>query len=519
MRLLPALLAVVLSGAAPGDGATQDSRAYLEEVRRHLRESYVDGASLDDAKLTAAAIRGLDGALARAGREAARAALKGQDTIAGALDAAAAADPGLDLGPAADAAARAMVAETGDPYSRILEAGDLKQLVRMIFGGGAEPMAGLAVELAGGRARASYVQLGSPADREGLELGDEIVSLGGRAAKDLKAEDLAGLLRLPAGRVLEIVVRRHGKPYAYTLKGDGRSPPPTVLSESLPEGVGSLRLTIFDAGAADEVRSALRKLRARGLRGLVLDLRQNPGGALAAAVGIADLFLPEGLVVANLTSPYRPTLGGFKLPGLELPAEFKTASRSGFEEVPMVCLVDGASASASEFLAGSLRDHGRAVLVGAKTYGKGVGQTPILLTSMLFRRFLYLTVMRYTTPQGRAVDHVGVEPHVPAGPVRFGAEDFDAVRSLRTGGALERYLDGRGPEELRRLAAYDRFETASWPGFDDFHRGLGTRLAPDAVREQLRLAARRRTALEGCDLQGDAALQRAVAELLDRLPK
>jgi carboxyl-terminal processing protease len=518
MKAVPALLALLLLGAAPGDPAGP-ARAYLEEVRRHLRESYVDGAALTDERLAAAAIKGLDGALARQGREAARTALEGRTTIDGALEAAAAADPEADLLDASDAAARAMVAETGDPYSRILEAGDLKQLVRLIFGGGAEPIAGIAVDLAGGRARVSYVQLGSPADREGLELGDELVSLGGRAAKELKAEDLPALLRLPAGRELDVVVRRHGKPYPFRLRGDGKAPPPAVLREMLPEGVGYLRLTIFDAGAAESVRGALRWLRGQGLRGLVLDLRQNPGGSLAAAVGIADLLLPEGLVVANLSSPYKPTLGGFKIPGLELPSEFKTSARSGFEEVPMVCLIDGASASASEFLAGSLRDHARATLVGAKTYGKGVGQTPILLTSRLFQRFLYLTVMRYTTPAGRAVDRVGIAPHVAAGPAKLGPDDFDAVRSLRTGPALERYLAGLDPGRLRALAAYDRFETASWPGFDGFHRGLETRLKPDRVREELRLAARRRAGLDGCDLQGDDALQRGVAELLDRLGK
>src|SRR6185295_6092340 len=136
-------------------------------------------------------------------------------------------------------------------------------------------------------------------------------------------------------------------------------------------GVGYLRLTIFDMSLVKETKSALDALKRAGMKGLILDLRHNPGGALPAATGVADLFLAQGLKITNTVSHYKPSVGGLRLPMLGINADFVTTVASPYESMPMVCLINRASASASELLAGALKDHRRAMLIGETTYGKG----------------------------------------------------------------------------------------------------------------------------------------------------
>jgi hypothetical protein len=142
---------------------------------------------------------------------------------------------------------------------------------------------------------------------------------------------------------------------------------------------------------------------------------------------------------------------------------------------------------------------------------------------MFMQRYLYLTVMRYTTPNGLDVDHKGVVPDVEFAEGRLSAEKFDALWTLRRSGRLEKYLEAHWGPDLRKLAERDAFETSGYPDFDGFARGLDSPLERDEVREELRRAARRRMADEGttwvCDLQTDPVLQRGLVEILDRLER
>src|SRR6185436_15353816 len=199
----------------------------------------------------------------------------------------------------------------------------------------------------------------------------------------------------------------------------------------------------------------LNNLKRLGMRGLILDLRHNPGGALPAATGVADLFLAQGLKITNTVSHYKPSVGGLRLPIGGINDDFVTKVRSEYESIPMVCLINRASASASEMLAGALKDHKRAMLIGETTYGKGVGQTPILLSSMLMKRYLYLTVLRYTTPNGTTVDHKGVPPDLAFDDGRPSADTFAAEWALRRTGAVDQYRDAHWNAGLRRLADND----------------------------------------------------------------
>lgn len=534
MRTLAVLL-VVVAGTPPARASeaddTRKAKAYLREVKKHLLESFVDRERMKDQALVAAAVKGMKAALDHgdfAGldadvRAAVKEALADRESIEEALDAAHERCAEIDFIKLADHGARGMLKEAGDPFSRILTQQDMMKLFKIMQEGGREATAGCVVQVKDGKGSVYYVQYGTPAYEEGLQIGDEVLEIRAKKPSTLTPDRIDELLKLPVGESMELKVRRYGKEYAFTLtqrKGDAEG---AVRYRYLGQGIGYLRVTLFDLNLVREVRNALSELSREGMKGLIFDLRHNPGGALPAATGVADLFLKQGLVIAKTVSHYKPAIAGIRLPWLAIEPEYKTKSRSDFEEVPMVCLIDGASASASELLAGALKDHGRAVLIGETTYGKGVGQSPIMLSSMPLQRYLYLTVMRYTTPTGTEVDKKGVAPDVQFRQERPPAERFDALFELRRSGRLEQYVDGHWAAELKRRAEYDAFETSRYPGFDAFYAGLKTSLGKDEVRGEIRRAIRRKMAEEGTvwvsDLQTDVVLQRGLVQLLDKLEK
>lgn len=523
-------LAAVIPAARPEAGDVRKARAYLKEVKGHLLKSFIDRDKMTDAALVKAALGAMAGALEKkdfAGvdkdrRAAAKEAIEGEKTIAGALAAADREAGGLDLIRLADYGAAGMIRETGDPFSRILTQEDLQKLIGMMQGDGRKESAGCALQRKDGKVVVAYVQYGYPAYREGIEIGDQVLEIRGRKVADIQGEEINELLRLREGDVLELKVRRHARTYAFKIPRQDIVIE-DVRSRYLGQGVGYLRLTMFDLKLVSKARSALRALKRKGMKALILDLRHNPGGALPAATGVADLFLPQGLVITRTESNYRPTIFGLKIPGFGGDVDFETKRASEFEEMPMVCLINRASASASELLSGALKDHDRAILVGETTYGKGVGQSPIILTSMFMKRYLYLTVMRYTTPDGTQVNHKGVKPAVEAAADRPSPDTFDAIWSLRKTGKIRKYVDRHWGDAFRLLAEYDGFETGKYPGFDAFYGGLDTKLGRDRVRSELRREARRKREEEGivwmADLQSDEVLQRGLVELLDAMKK
>jgi C-terminal peptidase prc len=505
--------------AAPETGDLRKARAYLREVKKHLLESYIDRDRVKEEDLIVAGIVAMAGASKAKG---VKNAVMESASLESALEAAEAADPDLDLIGLADHAARAMVAVTGDPYSHLFTDEEMNKLARALQGEGRDESAGFMLKNQGGRVVVAYVQYGYPAYHDGIEIGDEVLEIRGRKATEVRPEEYADVCRLPAGETLELRIRRDGREYDFLIHAR-KTAVKDVRYEYLGQGVGYLRLTIFDLALVKETTAALNALTRAGMKGLILDLRHNPGGALPAATGVADLFLPQGLKITNTVSNYKPSIGGFRLPMIGGNEDFVTKVRSEYESIPMVCLINRASASASELLSGALKDHKRALMIGEKTYGKGVGQTPIILSSMMMKRYLYLTVMRYTTPNGTEVDHKGVEPDLVEDDGRPSPDVFAAEHALRRSGAVEQYRDARWSAAIRKLADNDRFETAGYEGFDEFYTGLKTRLSKDQVREAIRRSVRRRMEEDGkvwmTDLQTDKVLQRGLVEILDRLGK
>lgn len=290
------------------------------------------------------------------------------------------------------AAVQAMLRASGDPWGQWQAAP----------GPAARAYAGVGLWLRGGPEApvVARVTSGSPAEQAGVRVGDELRSVGGRAARGAAATDAASWLRGAPDTAVDVVLARGSALRTVRLRR-ADLPPLQVGVRTLDASAGSVAVVTvpsFERGTGRQVRDAVAAL-PKGAAGVVLDLRGNGGGLLDEAVETASAFLPGGPVV-------RCTRRDGTTQQLD-------AEGSGDTGVSLAVLVDGGSASAAEIVAGALQDRGRAVLVGSRTYGKGSVQEPGRLSD---GSSLELTVASWTTPAGRTVDGVGIEPDIDVAP-------------------------------------------------------------------------------------------------------
>jgi len=241
----------------------------------------------------------------------------------------------------------------------------------------------------------------TPASKAGIEAGDLIVKIDGKPTKGLSMIEAVGMMRGKPGTEIKLtLVRDGGKPFDVQLKR-AVIKVTSVKTQLLEPGYGYLRVTQFQINTGEEVGKALARLKKSNdgnkLNGLVLDLRNNPGGVLQSAVEVSDHFLSKGLIVY--------TKGRIANSELRFSADRADAS----EGVPLVVLINGGSASASEIVAGALQDHKRAVVMGTDSFGKGSVQTVLPLNN---DRALKLTTALYYTPNGRSIQAQGIEPDI-----------------------------------------------------------------------------------------------------------
>lgn len=293
-------------------------------------------------------------------------------------------------------AAQGLVASL-DSHSTLLDAADYAQLQAATNG----RYAGIGVEVDGAASGLRVVRCieGSPAMRAGIRSADMIVRIDGREVGAANIDAAAARLRGLPGSAVQLVVRR-GAADALLKFHLMRSQVElaSIASESLAPGYGYLRIREFTYSTAAEVGAALARLRAAAggrLHGLIIDLRDNPGGVLEAAGAVADDFLERGTIVSA--------------DGRLQDARFRVEATPGdlIDGAPIAMLVNGNSASAAEILAVALRQNGRALLLGARTYGKGTVQTIMPLSD---GRALKLTTARYYTPAGDSINGIGIEP-------------------------------------------------------------------------------------------------------------
>ncbi|MBI1911952.1 MAG: S41 family peptidase [Deltaproteobacteria bacterium] len=247
----------------------------------------------------------------------------------------------------------------------------------------------------------------TPAFKAGLLAGDKIVKIGDKSTKDMGLTEAVGLMRGPKDTPITIHIMRDGfdAPRQFTLNR-AIIKVKSVKYKQLEEGFGYIRLAQFQENTTEELEKALKELQKNGsMRGLILDLRNNPGGLLQEAVSVSNEFLDKGLIVY--------TKG--RAQGQDMTFNADTAKSQ--PDYPMIVLVNNGSASASEIVAGALQDHKRAIILGTTTFGKGSVQTIIPLSDGSAVR---ITTSKYYTPSGRSIQAKGIEPDIVVGEVPKG---------------------------------------------------------------------------------------------------
>lgn len=275
----------------------------------------------------------------------------------------------------------------------------------------------------------------TPAQRAGVRAGDLIIKLDDAPVQGMDLNQAVDLMRGEVGTTLRLTIMRDGedKPRELKIVRDVIKVA-SVRHELLEPGYGYLRISQFQAHTGEDLLKAIRELQqAQPLQGLVLDLRNNPGGVLQAAVEVSNAFLDSGLIVY--------TEG--RLPNSEL--RFNANMQTAAAKTPLVVLINGGSASASEIVAGALQDHKRAVIMGTDSFGKGSVQTILPLAQ---DRAIKLTTARYYTPSGRSIQAQGIKPDLRVDEAKLtGISRESGVKERNLAGHLENGTSDKVPTE------------------------------------------------------------------------
>ena len=289
-----------------------------------------------------------------------------------------------------------------DPHSAYVDGPSLQRLNTMIDGNYSG--LGLSVQEEDGAVKIIAPFKGSPADKAGLKAGDYITHLDGKLIYGLDLDTAVERMRGPAGTAIRLSVFRPGRDEPFDVsvtRGVIELEP--VTHELADGGIGVIAVNEFSRDVGADVANSLRALRSEAggrLAGLVLDLRQNPGGSLDEAVALSDLFLDKGRIVSQRG----------RARGESFAYNAETMYKGDIaKDLPIVVLIDAGSASASEIVAGALQDHHRALVIGDRSFGKGSVQSLLPLDG---ESALKLTTARYYTPNGRSVQEGGIEPDI-----------------------------------------------------------------------------------------------------------
>ena len=289
----------------------------------------------------------------------------------------------------------------------------------------------------------------TPAQKAGLQSGDLVIRLDETPVKGMSLNDAVTLMRGEPGTDITLTIIREveEKPLKITITRDVIKVK-SVRTQTLEPGFGYLRISHFQSRTAEDARAGVQQLKQDNngnLNGLILDLRNNPGGILSAAVGISDLFLDKGLIVYT-----EGRIDDSRLKFNAKPADI-------LDNAPIVVLVNAGSASASEIVAGALQDHKRGVIMGQKTFGKGSVQTVLPISNAAA---LKLTTARYFTPSGRSIQVSGIKPDVVIARVKVESlEDEDT--HIITEENLNRHLDNNTQDDTQQETTNGDEDTAA----------------------------------------------------------
>jgi carboxyl-terminal processing protease len=329
-----------------------------------------------------------------------------------------------------ESAIRGMVSDL-DAHSQYLDASEYRDI--RISTTGSYTGIGIEIDEVDGKVMVVTPMAGSPAARSGIRSGDQIVAVDGTVLDAKNLRDTIAQLRGQAGSRVHVTVLRGNEVIEHVMRRQVIRMA-SVHGEFVAPSYGYVRVSQFSENTARELSRAVDDLQeATGdmLQGMVLDLRNNPGGVLDAAVEVADLFLDSGVIVSA--------------DGRSIDARFRRLARRGdiLDGAELVVLVNNGSASASEIVAGALQDHNRALIVGTETFGKGLVQTVVPLSK---GRAIKLTTSRYYTPSGDSIHEVGIEPDVYVA-------DTPGYPDLSLSGLLDREADLQLAEAIAHLQA------------------------------------------------------------------
>ena len=344
-----------------------------------------------------------------------------------------------------------------DPHSSFLntsEFSDLKIGTTGQFGG-----LGIEVGMENGFVKVISPIDDTPAARAGIQASDLIIKLDDKTVKGMTLNDAVKIMRGKPNTEIVLTVVREGesKPLVITIKREIIRVK-SVKSRMLEPGYGYIRITNFQSRTTTDLLKSISDLQKKQtLKGMVLDLRNNPGGVLNGAVGVSDAFLDGGLVVYTEgridDSSHRYTA----TPGDSL------------NGAPLVVLINGGSASASEIVAGAMQDHKRAIIMGTKSFGKGSVQT---IQELRNGSAVKLTTARYFTPNGRSIQATGIEPDIHLSRLKIAAKDEKDVRISFSENDLDGHLSnpngdtGEGDENKKEGKAADNLAETDFQLFD-----------------------------------------------------
>jgi len=333
------------------------------------------------------------------------------------------------------------ILRTLDPYTTYYsesETGDLDLMTTGKYGG-----IGCLVRNNGDYAIVTEVYKGFPADAAGVKVGDMIVKVDGRTLKGFPVDKVSEHLKGDPGTAITVTVMRNGREYDFSMKRERISLPPVPWYGMIDSKTGYIRFTNFTQSCNEDVRKALLDLKKNSPEGIILDLRSNPGGIMNEAVDVVNLFTGPGTEVVS-------TKGKVK----QFDATYKTRSQAVDENIPLVILINRASASASEIVAGAIQDLDRGVIVGQRSFGKGLVQ---ITRPLSFNAQLKVTTAKYYIPSGRCIQAIDFAHRNEDGSVGYIPDSLIKTFFTRNGRPVK---DGGGitpdieivPETLSQIA-------------------------------------------------------------------
>ncbi|MEO5702332.1 MAG: S41 family peptidase [Gammaproteobacteria bacterium] len=349
-----------------------------------------------------------------------------------------------------------------DPHSSFLDAKDFQELqigTTGEFGG-----LGLEVGMEDGLVKVIAPIDDTPASRGGVQAGDLIIRLDETPMQGVELNEAVNLMRGKVGTPITLTILRKGeeKPVQITLTR-AVIKVKSVKTQMLDPGYGYVRVSQFQGQTGPNMVDAITKLKKENggqLKGMVLDLRNNPGGVLGAAVAVSDAFLEKGLIVY--------TQGRAK----DSELKFNATPEDVLNGAPLVVLVNSGSASASEIVAGALQDQQRAIVMGEKTFGKGSVQTVLPMTN---EAAVKLTTALYYTPSGRSIQAEGIVPDVVLNNIKLASNDEIVIQPLKEADLTRHLINGKTPApdkdinikiELNKDETQDKTKPATEPGAD-----------------------------------------------------